>query len=415
MFKDLYVKKVIVPIIYFVCFLAFAYELNRYDLFISNQRYLIYAGIVIIGLLFSWGVYQTKGWSNIILNVILFFLSLILLLAAYHVHKTFDTFDQISTKEESNVIEDQPETSIEELSIDEAEQSKLAEKAPATDYEIDKALEELASKSELSGTRADEVREGESFNVLISGIDQYGSLNQVSRSDVNIIMTINPKEKKILLTTIPRDSYVAIAGGGNWGYDKLTHSGIYGIGSTVATLENLLDINIHYYMRVNFSSLIDMVDVLGGIEVYSPVTFSSDSYTFYEGMNEMDGKKALSFARERYALAEGDIGRGRNQEQIIEGMIRKAISPATLINYPSIMGVVLNAVQTNMPRRKITELINQQLAEGGSWEITSKEVSGSGAYGLPSYAMPGWNLYMYQLNDASIDAVHKDITRTMDQ
>ncbi len=415
MLKDKKLQEIIVPILFLVAFIVFTYVLFNYNLLVSEQRYLILVVIAFVGLLSVWGLQKTKGWAQITINVFLFLASVVLLLGSYYIYTTFDTLDRISTIEEENVIEDQPISSVPELSIDESDQSELAEKEPATEEDIDKALEDLAGKSTVSGTRADEVEDGESFNVLISGIDQYGSLNQVSRSDVNIIMTVNPTTRNILLTTIPRDSYVAIGGGGNWGYDKLTHSGIYGIGSTVATLENLFDINIHYYMRVNFSSLIDMVDVLGGIEVYSPVAFNSGPYSFHEGMNSMDGKKALAFARERYSLSQGDLSRGRNQERIIEGMIQKAISPAILINYPNVMAVVMDSVQTNMPRAKITELINMQLAEGGSWQTSSTEVSGTGTYGLPSYAMPGWNLYMYQLNDGSVEDVRTKIMRMMNE
>lgn len=415
MLKDKKLQEIIVPILFLVAFIVFTYVLFNYNLLVSEQRYLILVVIAFVGLLSVWGLQKTKGWVQITINVFLFLASVVLLLGSYYIYTTFDTLDRISTIEEENVIEDQPISSVPELSIDESDQSELAEKEPATEEDIDKALEDLAGKSTVSGTRADEVEDGESFNVLISGIDQYGSLNQVSRSDVNIIMTVNPTTRNILLTTIPRDSYVAIGGGGNWGYDKLTHSGIYGIGSTVATLENLFDINIHYYMRVNFSSLIDMVDVLGGIEVYSPVAFNSGPYSFHEGMNSMDGKKALAFARERYSLSQGDLSRGRNQERIIEGMIQKAISPAILINYPNVMAVVMDSVQTNMPRAKITELINMQLAEGGSWQTSSTEVSGTGTYGLPSYAMPGWNLYMYQLNDGSVEDVRTKIMRMMNE
>ena len=138
------------------------------------------------------------------------------------------------------------------------------------------------------------------FNIYISGIDTYGSISTVSRSDVNMIITVNPNTKKILLTSIPRDYYVTLANMGK--KDKLTHSGIAGPDNTVKTMQNFIGEDINYYARVNFTSLVTMVDALGGIDVYSDKTingfWTDRSVNIKEGMNHMNGKEALAFSRE---------------------------------------------------------------------------------------------------------------------
>ena len=113
------------------------------------------------------------------------------------------------------------------------------------------------------------------FNIYVSGIDTYGPVSSVSRSDVNIIMTVNRKTKKVLLTTTPRDAYVPIADGGNNQNDKLTHAGIYGVEASIHTLENLYGIKTNYYIRLNFTSFLKLVDLLGGIDVYNDQEFTS--------------------------------------------------------------------------------------------------------------------------------------------
>lgn len=255
---------------------------------------------------------------------------------------------------------------------------------------------------------------GDSFNLYVSGIDTYGSITSVSRSDVNIILTVNPNKNKILITTIPRDSYVKIAGAGNNQYDKLTHSGVYGITSSIKTLENLFDIDIDYYARVNFSSVVEIVDILGGINVNNDKEFTAvGKYHFNQGMVHLNGEEALAFSRERYSLNEGDLDRGRHQMKVIEGIINKAISPAILLNYNSLLDLALKYVDTNVASEKIIDLVNNQLDNPNPWSIESQEVKGSGKMGLSSYAMPGWDLYMYELDENSIKDVKNQIDSVM--
>ena len=217
----------------------------------------------------------------------------------------------------------------------------------------------------------------DSFNIYISGIDTYGSISSVSRSDVNIIATVNPKTHQILLTTIPRDYYVQLDG--TTGYkDKLTHAGIYGVEKSVKTLENLLNIEINYYIKVNFSSLEKLVEALGGVDVYSEYTFTGTAgSSFVKGYNRVNGKQALEFARTRKTVVGGDRTRGQNQQALIQAIINKACSKEIITKYTSILNSLENNFQTNMNIDKMTDLIKKQIDEMKPWTITSISLDGS--------------------------------------
>lgn len=216
------------------------------------------------------------------------------------------------------------------------------------------------------------------FNVYISGIDVSGPITTSSRSDVNIIMSVNPETKRVLLTTTPRDYYVEIPEVSGGQRDKLTHAGIYGVDHSMATLENLYGIDITYYARVNFTSLIKIVDALGGVDVNSEYAFSTSGYSFSKGMNHMDGKKALAFSRERYSFSDGDNQRGKNQEAVLSAIIQKAASPAILTSANQILGNIGGSVETNMTHDEMAQLINMQLSNGGSWSVESQAATGRG-------------------------------------
>ncbi len=219
---------------------------------------------------------------------------------------------------------------------------------------------------------------GEPFNVYISGIDVDGPIATNSRSDVNIIMTVNPNTKKILLTTTPRDYYVQIPDISGEQRDKLTHAGIYGVDASMKTLEQLYGIDISYYARVNFSSLVKIVDTLGGVDVDSDFEFTAGGYQFKQGMNHLDGKQALAFSRERYSFEDGDNQRGKDQEKVLTAILNKAMSPAILSNASALIADVSDSVQTNMTQEEMAKFIKMQLNDGASWTIESQAASGNG-------------------------------------
>lgn len=220
----------------------------------------------------------------------------------------------------------------------------------------------------------------EPFSIYISGIDTYGKISSVSRSDVNIVATVNPNTNQILLVSIPRDYYVKLHG--TTGYnDKLTHAGIYGVDMSVKTIEDLLGININYYIKVNFSSVIKIVDVLGGVDVYSEYTFKSYSgYNFTKGYNHMDGKQALDFARTRKAFASGDRQRGKNQQAVIEALIRKCSSASVITKYSSLLDSLSGSFLTNMSTKEITSLAKYQLDKMPEWTVKSISLDGGDSY-----------------------------------
>jgi len=209
------------------------------------------------------------------------------------------------------------------------------------------------------------------FNIYISGIDTYGSISTVSRSDVNIIMTVNMNTHKILLTTTPRDAYVKIPGGGADQYDKLTHAGIYGVETSEQTLENLYGIKIDYYARINFTSFLKLIDQLGGVTVHNDQAFTSlhGKFDFPVGDIQMNSEQALGFVRERYSLNGGDNDRGKNQEKVISAIVNKLASLNSVSNFTSIVNNLQDSVQTNMSLDTINALANTQLDSGSKFTV----------------------------------------------
>ena len=256
------------------------------------------------------------------------------------------------------------------------------------------------------------------FNIYISGIDTYGSISTVSRSDVNIIMTVNMNTHKILLTTTPRDAYVKIPGGGADQYDKLTHAGIYGVETSEQTLENLYGIKIDYYARINFTSFLKLIDQLGGVTVHNDQAFTSlhGKFDFPVGDIQMNSEQALGFVRERYSLDGGDNDRGKNQEKVISAIVNKLASLDSVSNFTSIVNNLQDSVQTNMSLDTINALANTQLDSGSKFTVASQAVTGTGSTGqLTSYAMPNSSLYMMKLDDSSVESASQAIKNLMEE
>ena len=254
------------------------------------------------------------------------------------------------------------------------------------------------------------------FNIYISGIDTYGPISTVSRSDVNIIMTVNMNTHKILLTTTPRDAYVKIPGGGADQYDKLTHAGIYGVETSEQTLEDLYGIKIDYYARINFTSFLKLIDQLGGVTVHNDQAFTQGKFDFPVGDIQMNSEQALGFVRERYNLDGGDNDRGKNQEKVISAILNKLASLKSVSNFTSIVNNLQDSVQTNMSLDTINALANTQLDSGSKFTVTSQAVTGTGSTGqLISYAMPNSSLYMMKLDDSSVESASQAIKNLMEE
>lgn len=245
----------------------------------------------------------------------------------------------------------------------------------------------------------------ETFNIYVSGIDQYGDISTRSRSDVNMIVTVNPKAHEILLTSIPRDYYVQLHGTTGL-KDKLTHAGVYGVDMSLTTLEDLFDIDIDYYFRVNFTTLVNVVDTIGGIDVYSDKGFVPLNYKHLyikEGTNHMDGEMALAFVRERYAYIEGDRHRVQNQQDVISAIIKKVSSSTTILTkYTSLLDKLASSFETNINMKDITKLIKLQIDKMPSWTIKKYSVNG-GDLMAETYSFPGQKLYVMTPNQETVD------------
>lgn len=258
--------------------------------------------------------------------------------------------------------------------------------------------------------RSDPVRNimSDPFVVLVSGNDSYGSISQESRSDVNMLVVVNPKTAQVLMVSIPRDSYMpvscnknATACTGVAGYnDKLTHTGLYGIGTTESTIEDYFGIDINYYVRVNFSSLINIVDAIGGIDVY--VEPGLEVETFYAngtegvqaGWNHLEGERALAFARERHAYLDGDLQRTKNQQIVLRAMLKQLLSPSMVINYPDVMQALSTAFDTNMSENEIKSLLTLELSKFPNWNFQSYAILGEPSTQFSASAMQDLSVMM---------------------
>lgn len=259
----------------------------------------------------------------------------------------------------------------------------------------------LVTEEKLASTAVSDITK-DCFIVYVSGIDARGEVTAKSRSDANMLVAVNPTTQQILLLGIPRDYYVPLHTNGY--KDKLTHSGMYGINESIATLEDLLGITINYYARVNFSATVDIIDAMGGVDVYSPVAFTTldDKYEISEGVNHMDGNKALYFMRSRKMLSGGDNDRVSNQIRVIRAMMTKLMSFNTITNFNSILSAAETSVQTNMTSKEIQKFIQMQLKNMPSWDIENYQLSGFDLYTTEAYMSRGTRTYVMEPDMESV-------------
>ena len=259
----------------------------------------------------------------------------------------------------------------------------------------------------LTGAEANKITK-EPFVVYLSGVDNRGELTENARSDVNILAVVNPVTKQAALINTPRDYYVDLAG--TESKDKLTHAGLYGVETSMATLGNLFGVDVDHYIRINFAGFISIIDAIGGVDVYSDQAFTSvgspgyyDPTTFAEGWNHLDGKSALAFARERHAFKTGDIQRGINQMKVIDAMANKLKSPTLLMSFSKLMDAAADCFVTSFSQEQISALVRMQLGDLASWDIQSYTVTGSGAKSSKCYSAKGQSLYVMKPDENSVN------------
>lgn len=241
------------------------------------------------------------------------------------------------------------------------------------------------------------------FVVYISGNDtDYTAANV--RSDVNILAVVNPTTKQVLLINTPRDFYLEISESKDGEYDKLTHCGAYGIDCSMDSLGTLYGRDVRYYAQLSFKGFTHLIDALGGISVYSDANFyaaESDTYV-KKGTNFFNGEQALGFVRERHALPDGDLARGRHQMAVITAIIEKCSSGAILTNYGDVLDSMTGCFGTNLTDEEISSLAKMQLDDLATWDVKSFAVTGEGAM-KPTYTVPDSDLYVIEADEGSVE------------
>ena len=273
----------------------------------------------------------------------------------------------------------------------------------------------------------------DSFVLYLSGIDTNGKIASSARSDVNVMMIVNPKSRKILVINTPRDYYVDLATKN--GKDKLTHAGIYGINESALTLGKLYDVDVNYYVRVNFSSFVKIIDSLGGITVdvekpdfrynlnidcgygyvceqNSDREFGDSLIKFKYGVQTLSGEEALAYSRNRHQYSMGDIARQKHQGEIIKAVASKVASKTIITKYPSLVKVLSNNIKTNLDKDTISKLITVQLSSSKNWEIETMVPKGIDGMEV-TYSTGKYNVYVLKPDVESVNEIKNKIKEVM--
>lgn len=276
---------------------------------------------------------------------------------------------------------------VDSIIINESSRSQILDMESYADFDNNTRVVYQTSYKVENTDKANAVTDitSKPFNVLISGSDTRGGFDENGRSDVIMVATINPKTSTILLTSVPRDYYVTTAcdaadGCMQGALDKITHTGIHGTNTTKRTVEQLLGIEINYTFKVGFDTVTDLVDALGGVDVYVEPGYAVTTSTFsvHEGVNHLDGQHALAYARERYSYTEGDRQRTKNQQQVLMGIVNEATKPSVITKYASIMDAMANTFSTTMSNEEISDLIKYQINNNPKWKMEQYMVDGTG-------------------------------------
>lgn len=283
-----------------------------------------------------------------------------------------------------NLVEKLYNEDVDAIILDEAFRS-LVEQEEENFSDDTRVIFQVKQNEDAVNAKSVDVTE-KPFLVYISGNDEYGDLTTISRSDVNMLVCVNPTTKQILLISIPRDTYYPLHRNGE--YDKFTHTGMYGLQESIDTLSDMVGQDINYYVRMNFTSFIDIVDALGGITVYSPVSFTTKigNYQIQEGNNQLNAQQALAFVRERKSFIDGDFARGRNQQRMISAIVKKVCSPAILTSFSQVLDTVSQSIETNMTSEEMNALVQMQLSDMPQWDIQSYQIIGDSA-SMPCYSV----------------------------
>ena len=269
---------------------------------------------------------------------------------------------------------------------------------------------------ELEGTPAEPLAVPEDlprrFLVYLSGTDTFGSAATRARSDVNILAAVDTQEKKLLLVATPRDFYVTFPETGG-ARDKLAHAGVYGVEASAAALEGLYGVTVDYWVKMNFTGFVELIDALGGVEVYSDQAFTVEPIrTYQQGYNQLTGLEALAFARERYSFPDGDYQRAKNQMEVIRAVVEKCSSFALVQNFRPVLEAAGEHLETNMPKEHLYGLAAQQLGDPRPWTVETYTAQGESAY-RETWSMPGQELYVILPGEASVQEAKEKLAAAL--
>ena len=287
------------------------------------------------------------------------------------------------------------------------EKARILHTVPLTELEVTEPTTEPTTEpsEEKTVTTAP-------FVVYISGSDTRSNKLSVSRSDVNILVAVNPLTKQVLLLNTPRDYFIPNPAG-NGKLDKLTHCGNFGVDCSVEALSDLYDLEIDYYAQINFKGFETLIDAVGGVTIYSSQSFTARSTHIKKGENHLNGSQALDFARERYNVSGGDNGRGKNQMKVIAALIDKLSSGTTIISkYSDILASLKGMFKTSMTTEEISSLVKLQLDEMPQWDVHSFAVTGTGGK-EETYSWPGAKAYVMYPNEKSVEYASKLMDRIL--
>ena len=250
------------------------------------------------------------------------------------------------------------------------------------------------------------------FLVYLSGTDTFGSAATRARSDVNILAAVDTQAKKLLLVATPRDFYVTFPETGG-AKDKLAHAGIYGVEASAAALEGLYGVTVDYWVKMNFTGFVELIDALGGVEVYSDQAFTVEPIrTYQQGYNQLTGLEALAFARERYSFPDGDYQRAKNQMEVIRAVVEKCSSFALVQNFRPVLEAAGEHLETNMPKEHLYGLAALQLGDPGPWTVETYTAQGESAY-RETWSMPGQELYVILPGEASVQEAKEKLAAAL--
>lgn len=318
-----------------------------------------------------------------------------------------DTSGMVNTEEENDYDAILVSAANYEAICDQSEDFKSRTKVIAK-YKVKIESEDLSKNVDVTK---------DSFNIYISGLDTKGKISETSRSDVNMIVTVNPKKHWILLTTIPRDYHIRLVDMGN-AKDKLTHTGIYGIKTTLSSVEDLTGVEINYYIKVNYTTVLEFIDSVGGIDVNSEYEFDGvgfeGNYHYKKGMNHLNGEQALAFARNRSSFNDGDVQRNRNQAIVMEAILKKATQSSTILkNYSKILNSLKDYMELNFSSQEIKSLVRMQLSSGAKWTIKKQSLTGNDTMST-CYSSGSYQVYVMEPDRTVVKKAVNNILAAMD-